>query len=234
MTVFMATLRRLCLVAVGAGSLAGVIATCLHQFTTVPLIIAAERFEIAPTTEISAAAHQHADSAAWQPHDGLERITATAISDVLTGIAFALILVAIWQWRGGTVGARGGALWGLAGFVAVILAPSLGLPPELPGTQAAALAARQLWWVATVGVTVVGLSGLFFAKSQAVRALAIAVIAFPHLLGAPEPMLAGGLAPPDLVTKFHLAVLGSSLGFWLALGALSGWLMELSQQPATP
>src|ERR1700745_2045609 len=54
---------------------------------------------------------------------------------------------------GGTVTWRTGLFWGLAGFATFTLAPGLGLPPELPGTEAAPLLQRQLWWVTTAAAT---------------------------------------------------------------------------------
>jgi cobalt transporter subunit CbtA len=222
----MAVFRRLVFVAVCAGTIAGLFSTVLHHFTTVPLILAAEAYENAA----SDLAHTTDHSPAWEPSNGLERLGATAIADVLTGIAFALILVAIWRAGDLSLNAQRGALWGLAGFTAVILAPSLGLPPELPGTQAAALSARQLWWVATVIATAVGLGGLCFAKSTALRVAAIAIIVLPQVIGAPQPLHHGSLAPAELAAQFHLAVIASSFGFWIVLGALCGRFIEISRE----
>ncbi len=215
------------LVAICAGALAGLLATGLHQLTTVPLIVAAERFEVSAPLD-GAHAHEH-DTASWRPH-GFERIAATAFADVLTGIACALLLVAIWAWQAANVDGRRGALWGLAGFVAVSFAPSLGLPPELPGTATAALPARQIWWIGTVLLTAVGLSGLVFARSISVKAAALGAILLPHLLGAPQPVVVASLAPLALSQKFHAAALGSSLAFWIVLGTVSGYLMAISRR----
>jgi len=49
-----------------------------------------------------------------------------------------------------------------AGFVAFSLAPAAGLPLGLPGMAAAALEARQIWWVCTVAATAAGLALLAF------------------------------------------------------------------------
>jgi len=64
------------------------------------------------------------------------------LTDVLTGIGFALLLVAGFALAGRAVGWREGLLWGLAAFVAFTLAPSLGLSPEPPGIPAAPLTRR--------------------------------------------------------------------------------------------
>jgi hypothetical protein len=62
----------------------------------------------------------------------------------------------------GNVNWRQGLIWGLGGFVAFNLASALGLPPDLPGTEVASLEARQIWWLATVVLTSVGLAMLVF------------------------------------------------------------------------
>jgi cobalt transporter subunit CbtA len=215
----MAVFRRLFFVAVCAGGLAGVWVTGLHQFATVPLILSAERYEAAQRAD-----HVH-DSAAWMPTTGSQRVIATAVTDVLTGIAYALILVAIWSWFAMRVDLKRGVVWGLAGFAVVSLAPSLGLSPELPGTQVAALSARQLWWASTVVLSATGLGALVFAKATGIKVLALGALVLPHLIGAPRPTVAANLAPPELIAQFHLAVLGTSAAFWLVLGGLCGWLM---------
>jgi predicted cobalt transporter CbtA len=48
------------------------------------------------------------------------------------------------------------------------------------------------------------------------------LIAAPHIIGAPEPDRAGGLAPEELEHKFVLIAIASSLVFWLVLGVLTG------------
>lgn len=222
----MAAFRRLIFVAVCAGGLAGLGVAGLHQLTTVPLILAAESFES------NEPGHAHLEPHAWKPQTGFQRITATAVTDILAGIAFALILVAIWGWQDVKIDPWRGALWGIGGFLAVNVAPSLGLPPELPGSQTAALPARQLWWIVTVILTAASLSGLLLAKSIGVRLLALGGLLLPHLVGAPQPAVTDTLLPGELLTRFHVAVLGTSAAFWLVLGGLSGWLMAKNNRGA--
>ena len=93
--------------------------------------------------------HEH-DEEAWEPADGIERYAFTLLANIVTGIGFALILVAVSEFAGGIGSWRQGLFWGLAGFAVFTLAPGLGLPPELPAMPAADLLPRQVWWTATV------------------------------------------------------------------------------------
>src|SRR5262249_34147620 len=99
----------------------------------------------------------HHDADEWKPQDGWQRTLFTFGANLLMGVGYAFVLVALyllWREPKGTVG---GALYGLAGFAVFFAAPAIGLPPELPGTAAADLTARQIWWVITAMATAVGL-----------------------------------------------------------------------------
>ena len=222
----MEVFRRLVFCAVIAGCGAGVVVTVLHQWLTVPLILRAEVYESAAskvvTVDQAATAHEHA----WQPADGLERMSATAIADVLTGIGFALVLSAIWAVRRLSMNWRRGALWGVAGFVAITLAPSLGLPPELPGTAAADLTARQLWWLATTTMTATALGVFVMAKNWQIKTAALLLPLLPHLVGAPLALDTVSLVPAALSSQFTRAVFVSSFCFWVILGGLTGFVYQ--------
>ena len=208
--------RRIVLAAALAGLIAGSVATLAHAFGTVPLILQAE------TYEEGAPAHEHDHG--WQPEDGVERTSLTVLADVLTGVGFGLLLVSAYTLRGREVGWREGLCWGLAGFATFSLAPGLGLPPELPGTAAAPLLDRQLWWLATAAATGGGLALVLLRRGPAAVAAGLALLALPHLVGAPIPDAPASAAPETLAHRFVLAVLGSSLLFWLALGASAALL----------
>lgn len=127
--------------------------------------------------------------------------------------------------RGHRITAREGLIWGLAGFIAVQLAPAFGLAPELPGMAAGDLAARQMWWIATVLLSVGGVWLIAFGKGWAYWAVAIAMIAAPHLIGAPQPEAFAGPTPPELAAEFAGRALGVGLIAWTLLGlfAVSLW-----------
>ncbi|MGQ9371620.1 CbtA family protein [Azospirillum sp. ST 5-10] len=227
----MSQFRKLFFVALCAGVLSGLLVTAAHQVGAVPIILEAETFEAAAEAA-GPAAHEHAAGApahdhggeAWEPADGVERTAFTGLANVLTGVAFALLLVAGYAVAGGAVTWRSGAFWGLAGFATFTLAPGLGLPPEVPGTAAAPLLDRQVWWCATALLTGGGLWLLAFARRPLWAAVAVAAIVLPHLVGAPQPAEHATVAPAALVHRFIVTATVTSLLFWLCLGVSTGAL----------
>jgi cobalt transporter subunit CbtA len=144
------------------------------------------------------------------------------LADVATAFGFALLLAAALLLRGAG-GWRDGIYWGLGGFLTFVLAPGLGLPPALPGTEVAALFDQQLWWCATALLTAGGLSLLFLARSAPASLAGAILIALPHLYGAPLPEHPGALAPESLSKQFAAAALAVSFLFWTVLGASTGY-----------
>jgi len=235
--------RRIFLSAIAAGLIAGLLNSVVQQFTTTPIILEAERYENGTAGARSAEggeairpllahaipeAHDHLLASgdhgpgAWAPADGLERLVYTALANVVTGIGFALLLVAGIALRGDEVDGRKGVLWGIGGFAAFSLLPALGLPPEVPGSFAAELSARQGWWLfAAVGAGA-GIWLMVFARTNWLKAAGLIVLALPHLVGAPHPDGFGGSAPPELAGQFVAASLVTAALFWVVLGWLSG------------
>jgi len=224
-----------------AGFLGGLAISVVQQFTTTPIILHAEEFEKKGTgpahghgaldrgISFASPAYAHGDNAAaagepegWSPKDGFERTAFTLLANIITGIGFALILVACFAFAGRTVAGRDGVLWGLAGFGAISLAPALGLPPEVPGSLAAELAARQTWWFFCVAASAAGLWMMVFRKGAVWVVGGIALLALPHLVGAPQPERIGGAVPPELAGHFVAASLATAAIFWCILGWLSG------------
>jgi len=119
---------------------------------------------------------------------------------------------------------RSGLLWGLAGYAVFFVAPSLGLPPEIPGAEAAGLAERQIWWLFAVVCAGVGLWILVFARSFLAKSVGALLLAVPHLIGAPQPPIHGSLTPPALASSFLHATALANAVFWLLLGSLAGVL----------
>lgn len=222
--------RNIVLVAALAGAIAGLGMTVAQQLTTVPLILKAEVYEQgaeAPAHDhgdvamAPAGAHEHGDEG-WSPADGFERTFFSVLANIVTGVGFALLLVAASELFGGIKDWRQGVFWGLAGFAVFTLAPGLGLPPELPAMPAADLGARQLWWVATVLCTAIALGLLFYGRSLVAVLAAIALLVAPHLIGAPQPVNYESPIPEGLHHSFIVAVVLTTLLFWVLLGGLAG------------
>ncbi len=222
----MAVFRRLVFTALCAGLLSGVFATVAHQIATVPLILQAETYEEASEHAMAAA---HETTGAWEPENGAERTAYTLLADILTGIGFALLLSAGLTLRGGEVGWRQGLLWGLAGFATFTVAPSLGLPPQLPGSEAAPLLDRQLWWLGTAGATGCALALFAFTTRARWALLAALLIVLPHLYGSPQPLEHIPVTPAALAHRFIVAATVVNLLFWLILGASTGYFHERLQ-----
>jgi cobalt transporter subunit CbtA len=226
-----------------AGLLSGLVVTGLQQATTVPLIHQAEQYEDAlaaaatPHThdhaapghagEATAAAHEDAhahgaDGGGWTPADGIERLAYTTLANVIAGVGFGFLLVACFALWNGKASGRSGVLWGLAGFAVFTLAPSLGLAPELPATNAGELMARQTWWILTAAATATGLWLLVFPQKLLASAAGIVAIALPHIIGAPHPHELSTVIPAELAAHFTAASIVTSAVFWACLGWLAG------------
>ena len=99
----------------------------------------AEAEATAHTHEAGTAEHEH-DAEAWAPADGWERNLYTLGADVVTGVGYAFLLTAAIVFFGKGADWRRGLLWGLGRLRQLHLgAGRSGLPPELPGTEAAPL-----------------------------------------------------------------------------------------------
>jgi cobalt transporter subunit CbtA len=224
----MEAFRRIVMVGGLAGLLAGILLTLLHLTVTVPIILEAETYEQAAVAQVHAAeawGHAH-DAQAWAPEDGIERALFTLLADIITAVGFGLLLVATCVLAGRELTWREGLHWGLAGFAAFVLAPAIGLPPELPGMEAAPLLQRQAWWLATVAATAGGLALLFLGREPLRAGLGLVLLVLPHLYGAPQPMEHHSLVPAALAHQFVSAALVVNLLFWAALGAIAGLLCK--------
>lgn len=197
---------------------------------------AADATTTAPTTPEAPAAveadgHAHKHEAA-EEGGAFSRNVWTSLFYGFEFVGYALVLVAGYGLAdafGKRVTLREGLLWGIAGYAAFQLAPAMGLEPELPGTMAADLAARQIWWIGTALCTAAALGLLGYGKGVASVIGAVLLLAIPHVIGAPELESYSGVAPPELASSFAARSLGVGLSVWSALGALSGWLWSRPQ-----
>ena len=225
--------RNIVVLAAIAGAIAGLGMTLMQSFATVPLILKAETFE--GQGEAEAPAHEHGHAAetpahdhgeGWAPEDGFERTAFTVAANVVTGIGFALLLIAVSELFGGIRDWRQGVYWGLAAFAVFTLAPGLGLPPELPAMPAAELGARQVWWIGTVVAAGIALWLLFYQRSLLGVIAAFALLVVPHIIGAPQPESHESPIPESLHHSFVVAVVLTTLVYFALLGGLAGYFRD--------
>lgn len=214
--------RRIVFAAVISGALAGITLTALQALDVTPLILAAEAYEHQVTEQTGT---RHETPPAWAPQDGWERTLYTMLTNGGAGIGFALLLCASFALHE-RVSVPQGALWGALGFVVFFLSPALGLPPELPGTPAAPLIERQLWWISTVFATAGAMALLVLTRPWSYKLAGVALLVVPHLVGAPHVDAGAALAPDDLARRFVLAAAWTNGLFWVLLGGLSAWVFR--------
>ena len=224
---------RILVSALFAGFLAGLIAALLQLVFVQPVLLHAELYESGALNHFGddAAANGAGGAAAAIPGMDLERDGLSVLFTALTYTGFAFLLVAamaLAEDRGCRITARQGLIWGVAGFLAFQLAPAFGIPPELPGSAAAEIDARQIWWFGTVGATAAGLALIAFGRGWALPVAAGALLLAPHVIGAPHPDEFFGPAPPELASLFAVRTLGVGLAAWSLLGLLAAyfWLRE--------
>lgn len=223
-------MTRFLLAAIVAGLVAGIVMTAVQMVRVVPLIMQAEIYEqgTAPAhDDAGTATHDHAPATMA---DGWQRHAKTMVANMIVGASFALILTAAIMLLNQAMTLKAGLAWGIGGFIAFVLAPNFGLPPELPGTGASDLVDRQVWWVATAVLTAGGLLLLAFRQKPIWIATALAMILAPHVWGAPEVVHLESALPPGLAADFASATVVTSAIFWLALGALLGFMLGRAQQ----
>lgn len=234
-------IKRIAQTAGFAGLIAAVVLTLLQSLWVTPLILQAETYETAePAAQVEhvheheasgavgAHSHEH-DAEAWAPEDGWQRTLSTGGSNLVVAVGFALMLAGVFSLRGPSR-AWQGLLWGLGGFATFTLAPSIGLPPELPGTAAADLAQRQVWWIGTAASTAVGLALIAFGRHWILRVAGLTLLLIPHVVGAPQPEVHSSLAPQALTHEFIAASLITNALFWVALGWAAAWLYQRHAQ----
>ena len=239
-------LKTLILSAAAAGVAAGLFTAAVQHVTTTPIIIQAERYEGgAPSHDHGGAAaeHDHPEAAAvpaagepaavaaaaeeeWAPADGVERTLYTSLATAVIGVGFGLALLGAMVLAGVGINARTGLAFGTAAFIAVALAPAMGLPPEIPGSGAAELGARQAWWFFAVAATTIGLGGLLLTQNVALQIGGVVLIALPHIVGAPHPQEYVSTAPAELAGHFAATSLAVTAIFWGVLGYASGAFYE--------
>jgi cobalt transporter subunit CbtA len=238
------TFRNIVYSALVVGIIAGSLYGLFQQLQINPIIYAAEAYEVGEAeAQPAVEAHDHGDGHShdhghegWSPEHGFERIMATLFANILVGVAFSILLISIMALHNlksskPPLNWKTGALWGLGLMLSIFAAPSLlGIHPEIPGTVAAQLEHRQIWWVASSIATAAGLLIIYYG-ANAFKLGGVVLIVLPHLMGAPkmdslsfansDPVAVAALS--DLSSQFIIMTSIGILIFCVLLGALSGF-----------
>lgn len=239
-------LRRLVWLALGIALIAGSVQWLVQQWQAIPIILAAEQFEAREGgASVGHDAHAHGQDEPWMPRDGFERQVWTWVADVVQAFGIALTMLALlglWARRSDVARhpLRAGLIVAAAGFVSLHLWPSLGLPAEVPGIEAAPLGARQAWWL-LAAICAAAACGVIALGHRRLRWLVVAsllmlpfVVGAPSLEGDPFPGLDARAITQlrGLQARFAWATVVVSLAQWLVLGLLCGIALRRSLLPA--
>ena len=220
---------RVLLAALLAGIAAGLIFGALQHVRLTPLTLEAEAYEdmggghdhgTTDAHQTASAEHQHDEG--WKPANGWQRELSNFVIASMTGAAFAALMAGISLLSGVEITRANGAIWGLCAFLAVIVAPSAGLPPELPGMPAADLLASQVWWVGTIAATGAGIFLIATRRETWAMALAVLLIGLPHVIGAPIPVHHESAVPASLAAEFAASSIAANAVFFALLGIFLG------------
>ena len=225
---------RYVLAALVAGLLAGAVLTVLQVWRLSPLIAAAEVYEKSSEASSGTTCKETMPgmkmcdgdgTTEWEPAPGLPRIGFTGVASLLAGGGFAAILAGLSLVLNVPITRGNGFLWGLSGFFAVHLATAFGLAPELPGMPVADLAARQIWWVGTIIATSAAIYCFAIRNENWAKAVGVALLFAPHLIGAPVAPHIETTVPAALAAEFAANALAAAAIFWLVMGILLGRLL---------
>ena len=220
--------KNLFISAICAGIAAGLLASALQFSFVIPVLLEGELYETGARVHFGTDGSPQSDRGAPALAGDWLRHSMTVAFNIVTYTGYGLLLAAMISFaslKGITTTAKQGLIWGLCGYIAVQLAPAISLPPELPGTIAAEVGQRQLWWISTILASAAGLGLIAFGHSYLPLA-GVVLMAIPHLLGAPHLDTFFGVAPPELAAEFATLSLGAAAAGWVLLGCAVAAILQ--------
>lgn len=232
-------LGRLIWVALGAALLVGSVQTLLLQWRVAPILLTAQAFE----DQAAVLAHEDGGHDAAPPDGapggGVARTAWSWVANVLHAFSMALlvcVVMCLWVWRRGASAhpLLLGLIVAAAGWLSFHLWPSLGLPAEIAGMDAARLGSRQGWWVLAAASAALACATAAFGRQRWRWLIAIAWLALPYGVGAPalEASPLAGFGPDaqwqlgQLGEQFVAVTHWMSVSLWLSLGLSCGWFFR--------
>ena len=232
---------RLFTSALFAGLVAGLVAVLLQWSIMEKLILEGEAYETGNKNHFAgvlvineageAAGNAVAVEEEEEPENLLNRYSLAFFAAFVTFVGWSLMMTAgfaIAENFGNRITIKEGLLWGIAGYAAIHMLPSIGLPPELPGTPAAELELRQLWWLSTAAASVLAIALIGYGQSALYVVVGLVLLVAPHLIGAPHMEGYSGVAPPELSGEYVARSLAVGMIAWTALGLAAGYFWNRS------
>ncbi|WP_428547262.1 CbtA family protein [Profundibacter sp.] len=232
---------RLFTSALFAGLVAGLIAVLLQWALMEKLILEGEEYETGnkshfggvlvineaqETANPDAAPTEDAAPAEDDEESLFTRYSLAFFADFTTFVGWSLMMVAgfaLAERFGQRITIKDALIWGGAGFAAIQIMPGIGLAPELPGTPAAELEARQLWWVATAISAALAFALFGYGRTLLYVVIGIALLIAPQLIGAPRLDGYAGVAPPELAGEYVARSYAVAFIDWIVLGLAAGY-----------
>ena len=215
-----------------AGVAAGLIAALLQFSFVIPHLMEGELYETGERIHFATDGSTQSDRAQPALGGDFARHGMTIAFNMVTYTGYGLILLALMIFaheKGHTLTPRTGLIWGVAGFIAVQLAPGIGQPPVLPGAIGSEVGPRQAWWALTIICTAIALALIAFGKGW-MALLSVPLLLTPHIIGAPYLDTYYGVAPPELAARFAALSFGTALAGWSALGFLCAFFWTRSNE----
>ena len=236
---------RIVLATLVAGMLAGLVLAGIQHVRLTPLILQGEVYEHASEPQVAATAEttkpcvenmlgmtmcSKEGGPVWEPAEGLQRTLFTTAASLLAGAGFAAMLAGVSFLSNIPITKQNGMIWGVCGFLAVAVAPAVGLPPEVPGMPVADLLSRQIWWTSTIVATGIGIYLIAIKPELWAKVLAVVLIATPHIIGAPIAPNTPTTVPPGLAGEFVANSIAAAAVFWCVMGLFLGYALDKYQK----
>ncbi|MEM9581145.1 MAG: CbtA family protein [Pseudomonadota bacterium] len=208
-----------------AGVATGVFAALLQLWFVIPHLMEGELYETGARVHFATDGSTQSERAQPPLGDEYGRHFMTIGFNIITYTGYGLLMLAAMVFahgKGYRLTPKMGLVWGLAGFIAVQMAPGIGQPPVLPGAIGSEIGPRQTWWAATIIATAIALALIAFARGP-LALLAIPLLLAPHVIGAPYLDTYFGVAPPELSARFATLSLGAGMAGWTMLGFLCAY-----------
>ncbi len=221
-----------------AGLVAGLVAVLLQWALMQKLILEGEEYETGAKSHFAGvlvlnedgetAAQAAASAEAEEEGEAESLVTRYALAffaAFVTWVGLALVMVAgfaLAERHAQRITMQDAILWGVAGFAALHVMTGIGLAPELPGTPAAELELRQLWWMTTAVTAIIAFAFMGYGRKPIHVALAMVLLIAPHLIGAPRLDGYAGVAPPELSGEYVARAYAVAFISWITLGLAAG------------